>query len=277
MKQAETCRMFELDWMYTADATNSEHPTDYVLITAKGDLEHLRKLVPAPLEATEDVFIYMGWFNHTFELDGVPQNGLAFHEWGLAIKSRLNREPYTEGNYLVQLYVGDEADLVMAHGREVWGYPKKFAETVMTPSTDGDSSRYDYSITRVGAELVRASVSDLEPVSLEESPLNGPTNVICLKQIPAADSLEMQIQELVFVQVDYTPSEAKSGAAAITFEDGPFDQLPIGPLTDVKGHFVRADFKHHGLATLVVEAEELARPLDYSRAGITKEGERWIA
>jgi hypothetical protein len=275
MHQAETCRMFELDWMFTADVQNSAHPTDYIVLEAKGDLKYLSKLVPAPLEATEDVFIYMGWFNHTFEKDGVALTGLTFHEWGLGIRSRLPDDPNSEGNFLVQLYVGDDADLVMAHGREVWGYPKKFADLEISPPTSTDSSGYEYTITRHGVEIVSASVADLQPISVEESPLHGTKHVICLKQIAAADSLDMLIQDLVWVQVDYTASEAKRGTGSITFRDGPFDQIPIGELSDVTGYLVRADFRHHGLASRVVKAEELARPIDVSLAGITPAGTPW--
>jgi acetoacetate decarboxylase len=264
MKQGEVCRMYELDWMYSADGEGGASSVDYLIFTAKGDLDHLRKLVPAPLEATDDVFIYMGWWRQTFR-EGEVRLGIPFHEWGIGVRSRLNREPYTEGNFLVSLFVDN--DLVMSHGREVWGYPKKFGRCEITPPLVEDASSYEYSVTRAGTQLVSGTVSDLQPIPADQSPMNGTTYAICYKQIPAADTVSLAIQQLVFVQVDFVTMEAKKGTGSISLTDGPFDQFPIGPLTDIESYLVRADFDHHHIAPLVVEAEELARPVDYSRAG----------
>jgi hypothetical protein len=58
-------------------------------------------------------------------------------------------------------------------------------------------------------------------------------------------------------------------ARAVTITDGPFDQIPIGPLTDTVGYFGRCTFNHHDLAARVIDARELARPIDLTRAGKT--------
>lgn len=265
MKQGEVCRQFELDWMACDNGADiGRIDADYVVLTAKGDPRYLKKLVPSPLEATDDVVIYMGAFKET-EKDGHTTWAWPFHEWGIGVVSRLKGAPEWKGNFLVQLYVDD--DLVMAHGREVWGYPKKWADMQISPATSEDSRRYEYTVTRRGVELISGSVDNLEPIPASEFPLYGSTYAICFKQIPAASSVSIQTQELVFVRIEFDAQDTVKGTGSITLNDGPFDQFPVGPLTDITGYFGRCQFNHHGLADLVVTANELARPLNLAAAG----------
>lgn len=266
-KQAEVCRNYELDWLACAqgEEETGQIDADYIVFKAKGDIEQLRKLVPAPLEATDEVIIYMGWFKET-QKEGTTTWAWPFHEWGIGVVSRLKEAPYTEGNFLVQLYVDD--DLVLVHGREVWGYPKKIGEMEITPkTTDGDSDHYEYTVSRRGTQLVSARAENLKPVPTEEFPFVGRQHAICFHQVPSSDKAEIDTAELVFVQLDFDSADVKKGTGEITFNDGPFDQLPIGPLTDVVAYFGRSAFNHRGINNLVVDAEELARPLDHSKAG----------
>jgi acetoacetate decarboxylase len=269
MKYGEVCRMYELEWMYSAEGEGAESEVDYLILTAKGEPEHLRKLVPDLLEPGDDVFIYMGWWRQTVR-DGEVRLGVPFHEWGVGIPSKLKSDPSKDGNFLVSLYVDN--DLVMSHGREVWGYPKKFGRCDITPHPEEESSSYEYTVTRGGTQLVSGTLESLEPIAPEESPLNGVTHAICYKQIPAADSASLAIQQLVWIQVDFLTTEAKKGTGSISIDGGPFDQIPIGPLTDIESYLVRADFNHHHMARHIVDVEDLARPIDLSRAGRTSDG-----
>ena len=268
-KQAKVCRNFELDWLACAQGEEEmgRIDADYIVLKAKGDPERLRRLVPAPLEPTDEVMIYMGWFKETAK-EGTTTWAWPFHEWGLGIVSRLTEPPYTEGNFLVQLYVDD--DLVLVHGREVWGYPKKIGAMEITPkTTDPTSDHYEYTVSRRGTRLVTASASNLKPVPTEEFPFVGRQHAICFRQVPSPNSVAIEKQELVFVQLDFDTTDVRKGTGEITINDGPFDQLPIGPLTDITAYFGRSAFNHRGINNLVVEAKELARPLDYASAGKT--------
>lgn len=264
MHQGEVCRMFELDGMA---CDNGAHPLrldgDYLLITAKGDSDYLRKLVPAPLEATDDVSIYMASLKETVR-DGVTTWAYPFHEWGVGIGTKLTEPPYAEGLYLVQSYVDD--DFAFAGGREQWGYPKKMGQFYIAPLTSEDATHYEYSVARRGAQLVSGSISNLRPIDNEQFPAQGPATVICYRQIPAPGHAGIERKQLVFIRYDVEASDTKEGGGTIAINDGPFDQIPIGPLTDVKGYFGRIALTAH-LAELVVDAKELARPIDLSRAG----------
>lgn len=265
MMQGEVCRMYEPDWSlcdgtgYAGDTIN----TDYIVITAKGDPAYLNRLVPAPLEATDDVVIYHGYFNKT-EIKGQVTWNWPFQEWGFGIKARLSQPPHYEGLFLVQLYVDD--DLVMAHGREIWGYPKKLAQMVITPNTAQDSEHYDYTVTRRGSRLVEGSVSNLQAIDKADFPLQT-GYVILFKQVPSATSPMVRTKELVFVNVEFLTAESSfAGDGAIQIRDGIADQMPFGPLSNLKGYFGRRLFSHHGLSPLVVDALELARPIEVGAA-----------
>jgi hypothetical protein len=265
MKQGLVCRNYELDWMACdGGAEMGRIDADYLIMTAKGDIEHLRKLVPAPLEATDEVVIYMGSFKET-EKDGVQTWAYPFQEWGIGIKTRLKDEPETEGLFLVQLYVDD--DLVLVHGREVWGYPKKIGQMAIAPLTSEDSDHYEYKVGRRGAHLVTGRVENLKPIAKEEFPFLGIQFPICYRQTPANTTAGLEKKELVYVEVEYEANQTMKGEGSITIEDGPFDQIPIGPLTDITSYFGRCTFNHNGIAHRVVEATEIARPVDLSRAG----------
>ncbi len=265
-KQGLLCRNYELDWMacFQDETETGKIDADYVVFRAKGDIEQLRKLVPAPLEATDEVIIYMGWFQQT-ERDGHQTWAWPFHEWGIGVVSKLTEPPYTEGNFLVQLYVDD--DLVLVHGREVWGYPKKIGEMEITPTTENDSDSYSYTVTRRGTELVSARAFNLQPADTEEFPFVGRQHAICYRQVPSSNKVEIDKTELVFVQLDFDTVDVRKGEGEITFQDGPFDQLPIGPLTDITAYFGRSKFNHRGIDNTVVKATEIARPVDVEKAG----------
>jgi hypothetical protein len=264
MRQGEVCRMFELDGMacnYGADPLRPDG--DYLLLTAKGDLEYLEKLVPAPLEATDDVSVYIGAFKETIK-DGVTLFAYPFHEWGVGIRAKLTEPPYTEGLYLVQCYVDD--DFAFAGGREQWGYPKKMGEFDITPLMSEDATGYEYAVSRRGTQLVTGRADNLRPIDVEQFPASGTATVICYRQIPAPDRAAIEKSELIFITYEIAASDTKEGEGTVSIGEGPFDQIPIGPLTDFKSYFGRLSLTAY-LAHHVVAAQELARPLDLSRAG----------
>ena len=266
MKQGEVARMFELDWMAcSGGAELGRLDGDFIVQTAKGDLDVLRKLVPQELDATEDVIIYTARFKETIDEEGEVRWPWPFNEWGIGIRCKLKAAPHTEGNFLVQLYVDD--DLVLVHGREVWGYPKKIGQTVISDTSDA-ASRKEYTVARRGSHLVAGHVDDLSPIPAEEFPFSGTGYNILFRQVPAVDRVGIEKMEIIYVKLDLDASETMASTdSAISIQDGTYDQIPVGPLRDVKGYFGRVSMYHHGVAPLVVETRDRARPLDYSKVG----------
>jgi acetoacetate decarboxylase len=266
-RQAEIVRGFELDWVACEQGPEEvmRSNTDYLVLTAKGEMETLRRLVPAPLEATDNVVIDLAWLNKTV-IDGTTTWAYPFFDFNVGIVARLTEPPYTEGMYLVQSYVDD--DFALVFGREVWGYPKKIGEFDMSPHPNEDASSYQFTLSRRGTQLVAATVDQLEPIPAEEFPGHGTGYAICYRQVPSPNTVAVEKQQLVFVKLENTARDTKKGSGKVTLTNGPFDQLPIGPLSDVTGYFGRCDVRHHGIGSLVVDAKELSRPLDLSKAGI---------
>jgi Acetoacetate decarboxylase (ADC) len=264
MHQGEVCRMFELDGMACGHGTVPLRlDGDYLLVTAKGDIDQLRQLVPAPLQATDDVAAYLLSAKETVK-DGVTTWAYPFREWGIGVRAKLSEPPYTEGLYLVQSYVDD--DFALCGGREQWGYPKKMGQFDIAPLTREEAARYEFGVSRRGWRLVSGNITNLRPIDKEAFPPHGRGVVICYRQIPAPDREAVEKQELVFIQYDVEASDTKGGDGTVSFVDSPFDLIPIGPLGDFKGYFGRVELTAH-LAHLVVAAEELARPIEVSRGG----------
>jgi hypothetical protein len=264
MHQGEVCRMFERDGMACGGGTVPLRlDGDYLLLTAKGDIDQLRRLVPAPLEATGDVSVYLLSLKETVK-DGVTTWAYPFREWGIGVRAKLSEPPYTVGLYLVQSYVDD--DFALCGGREQWGYPKKMGEFDIAPVTSEDATRYAFSVSRRGWRLVSGAIADLKPIDKEAFPPQGSGTVICCRQIPAPDREAVEKQELVFIQYDVEASDTKKGDGTVSFVHSPFDVIPIGPLGDFKGYFGRVELTAH-LAHLVVAAQELARPIEMALEG----------
>jgi acetoacetate decarboxylase len=255
--RGKLCRHFEADWMACGGGSGTID-CNYAITTATGDPKFLRPLVPAPLEATNEVLAYYGSFKKTV-IDGKVVWAWPFEEWGIGIRVKLSQPPYHEGLYLVSMYVND--DLVLTHGREIWGWPKKMADFKCSPDTAGESDRYDYTVTRRGSRLVTGSLRNLKPIKPEDFPLQT-GYVINFKQVPSATSWMIKSQELVFNHVVFPQGEAWAGDASIEIKDGIADQLPFGPLKNLKGYFGRRTFVADVMSPLVVDALELARPLE---------------
>ena len=89
---------------------------EYVIITYRTDAAALEAVVPEPLEIIEPLVKY--------EFIRMPDStGFGdYTESGQVIPVRFNG---VEGVYVHSMYLDDDAPI--AGGREIWGFPKKFA------------------------------------------------------------------------------------------------------------------------------------------------------
>ena len=90
---------------------------EYIIITYKTDMEALRAVVPEPLEIVEPLVKY--------EFIRMPDStGFGdYTETGQVIPVRYEG---VDGGYVHSMYLDDDAPI--AGGRELWGFPKKFAQ-----------------------------------------------------------------------------------------------------------------------------------------------------
>jgi acetoacetate decarboxylase len=92
------------------------HDREYLIITYRTDADALRAVVPEPLELDEPLV--------KFEFIRMPDStGFGnYTESGQVVPVRFKGQP---GAYVHAMYLDDEAPI--AGGRELWGFPKKYA------------------------------------------------------------------------------------------------------------------------------------------------------
>jgi acetoacetate decarboxylase len=142
------------------------------------------------------------------------------------------------GNYAVALYL-DRASCIVA-GREIWGWPKKDAELVVTDTGD----RAAATASRDGVPIIRAGVDGLDPLDPSEVRLE-PT-WFNLKLIPSVTDGALpdvlQLTETTFANV--AAREVRGGHGRIGFasteEDPLADLVPVREV--VAGMVMRLDF-----------------------------------
>ncbi len=98
---------------------------EFMIITYRTDRAALEKVVPEPLEIVEPIVKY--------EFIRMPDStGFGdYTETGQVIPVRFNG---VEGGYVHSMFLNDEAPI--AGGRELWGFPKKYAHPKMAVEKD---------------------------------------------------------------------------------------------------------------------------------------------
>jgi acetoacetate decarboxylase len=90
---------------------------EYMVITYETDPAVIRAELPEPLEPGEEPLVHYEWIKMP---DSSGFGG--YTESGLVIPCRLSGE---EVNFVAQMYLDDDPPI--AAGREIWGFPKKYA------------------------------------------------------------------------------------------------------------------------------------------------------
>ena len=111
---------------------------EYLVITYRTDPERLRELVPGPLEVIEPLVKY--------EFIRMPDSsGFGdYTESGQVIPVSYRGK---QGSYTHSMFLNDESPI--AAGRELWGFPKKFAQPTLRAETDTLVGTLDYGPVRV--------------------------------------------------------------------------------------------------------------------------------
>ena len=111
---------------------------EMLIFTYRTDAEALRAAVPEPLEIGEPVV--------KFEFMKIPDStGFGtYSEAGQAIPVTFDG---VAGNFILSMFVDDEAPI--SGGREIWGFPKKFAAPSLTVFKDTLLGTLDYGPVRI--------------------------------------------------------------------------------------------------------------------------------
>ncbi len=178
---------------------------EYLIIEYETDMAALREAVPEPLQIERPAVKYE--FIKMPDSDGFG----SYAESGQVIPVRFNG---VSGNYLHSMYLDDISPIV--GGREVWGFPKKYAHPEMR--VDRVNKDCYIGILKYGElEVARATMAykwrqlDNEPV---RRAVDATPNFL-LKVIPDVDGAPKICQLVQYPLTDVTIKETWTGPASL--------------------------------------------------------------
>jgi acetoacetate decarboxylase len=189
---------------------------EYLIITYRTDREALEKVVPEPLTFDEPIVKY--------EFIRMPDStGFGdYTETGQVIPVKFNG---IEGGYTHAMFLNDGPPIY--GGRELWGFPKKYAQPSLGHDTDTFVGTLDYGRVRVATGTMGYKHKALDPAAVAKS-LAVPNYL--LKIIPHVDG-SPRIFELVDYRLeDVTIKGAWSGPGALELVPhalAPVAELPV--------------------------------------------------
>lgn len=201
---------------------------EFLVITYRTDPEKLRTVVPEPLEIDEPLV--------KFEFIRMPDStGFGdYTESGQVIPVRLGKET---GGYSHAMYLNDGPPIF--GGRELWGFPKKYAQPSLEVDRDTLVGTLDYGPVRIATGTMGFKHVAIDHVPVLKA-LAAPN--FLLKIIPHVDG-SPRICELVRYELqDVALKGAWSGPAALDLRPhalAPVADLPV--LEVVSAIHIRAD------------------------------------
>jgi acetoacetate decarboxylase len=201
---------------------------EFLVITYRTDPDKLRAVVPEPLEIDEPLV--------KFEFIRMPDStGFGdYTEAGQVIPVRLGK---VAGGYSHAMYLNDGPPIL--GGRELWGFPKKYAQPSLAVARDTLVGTLDYGPVRIATGTMGFKYVAADHAAVLKA-LIAPN--FLLKIIPHVDG-SPRICELVQYELqDVTLKGAWSGPAALDLHAhalAPVASLPV--LDIVSAVHIRAD------------------------------------
>lgn len=203
---------------------------EFLIITYETDIEALRRVVPEPLEVTDPIVKY--------EFIRMP-NSRGFGDYtesGQVIPVSLDG---VKGGYVHSMYLDNEP--ATAAGREIWGFPKKYAHPFLGVENDTVLGRLKYNSVDVAVGTMGFKYDTVDTNALEKK-LTEEANYL-LKIIPHCSGKSLDVCQLVTYHLeDVNVKEAWSGPASLQlFEHAlaPVAALPVKKV--ISGLHFKAD------------------------------------
>ena len=203
---------------------------EYFIISYETDIEILKKIVPEPLKVVNNVV--------KFEFMKMPDaSGFgSFSEAGQLIEVEYEG---VKGNFSHSMYLDDLAPI--AAGREIWGYPKKFAHPKLEIDSDTLLGTLRYNSVSVAIGTMGFKYHELDKIATQESMAKTP--IFLLKIIPHINGQESEVCQLVRCFVtDIKVHGAWNGPAALQLFNhalAPVTMLPVRKI--LSGSHIIAD------------------------------------
>jgi len=189
---------------------------EFLIITYRTDPAALAAVVPEPLEIVEPIVKY--------EFIRMPDStGFGdYTETGQVIPVKFNG---VEGGYVHSMYLDDESPI--AGGRELWGFPKKFASPKLEVEKDTlvGTLHYGSVLCATGTMGYKHKAADKEALLASMLKPN-----FMLKIIPHVDGSARVLELVQYFLEDLTIQEAWTGPAALGLYPHalcPVSQLPV--------------------------------------------------
>lgn len=213
---------------------------EYMIITYETDPDLIRAQLPEPLQPTDEPLVHYEWIKMP------DSSGFgSYTESGMVIPCRFDGE---EANFVAQMYLDDDPPI--AAGREIWGFPKKYAHPKLEIVKDTLTGTLSYSSQLVAMGTMgykherMAGSSGRAAAALSKTQIN-------LKIIPGVHG-ELEICQLVAINLtDIVVKGAWSGPGRlhlIPHVNAPVADLPVK----------RVIGAHHFLADLTLPYGRIA-------------------
>ncbi len=191
---------------------------EFFVITYETDIEALRLVVPEPLEVTDPIV--------KFEFIRMPDSsGFGdYTESGQVIPIKFKGK---SGSYVHAMYLDDVSPIVA--GREIWGFPKKYATPSLSIDVDTLLGKLRYNSVDVAIGTMGYKYTNLDQEKLLKAILKEPNYL--LKIIPNCNGKDIDICQLnrYFVK-DVTLKGAWTGPASLELFNhalAPVSSLPV--------------------------------------------------
>ena len=202
---------------------------EYFIVVYESDSKAIRAAVPEPLEPVVENLVYYEWIRMP------DSSGFGdYTESGVVIPCTYNQQPC---NFVAQMYLDDDPPI--AAGREIWGFPKKYAMPKLEVAVDTLTGTLRYS-----GQLVAMGTMAYKYESLARDP--GKTMAaltkmqVNLKMIPDVDG-KLKIAQLVSYNLtDVTVKGSWTGPARlhlVPHVNAPVADLPVRRIIGGR-HFV---------------------------------------
>ena len=192
---------------------------EFLIITYESDAAAIREAVPEPLIPNTDNLVSFEWINMP------DSSGFgSYTESGCVIPCTFNGEAC---NFIVQMYLNDEAPI--AAGREIWGFPKKYAHPKLEVVKDTLTGTLSYAGQAVAMGTMGYKHENLA-MEVDKTTASLAKTQVNLKLIPGIDG-SMEIAQLVaYNLIDITVKGCWAGPARlhlIPHVNAPVADLPV--------------------------------------------------
>src|SRR5260221_4304603 len=192
---------------------------EYFVILYETDPEARRAAVPEPLVPSAENLVAYEWIKMP-DASGFGD----YCESGVVIPCSLNGKNYS---YVSQMYLDDEAPI--AAGREIWGFPKKYAHPVLKVASDTLTGTLHYA-----GQPVAYGTMTYKHESLARQPektlASLTTSQVTLKLMPGPDGKPAIAQLITFSLTEVTVKGSWVGPARLHLMphvNAPVADLPI--------------------------------------------------